>query len=151
MSTSPFALSRQQIKSIAQTVWTAKSYPTANVVLGLLDIPETTELLAGLTTAPYLQILPADAEEFHTGNAPIMDYYIDCELWFGFTNNADYDYTAIEDVRSTLAANLADYTKYGTTPPPLHVAPGTRPSIRSDLSPIAGLYLLTVYFKGVNV
>jgi hypothetical protein len=150
MATSPQALTRQQLKTIAQSAFTAQSLDSNRIALGLVDFSPSTTFLQSLVSAgPYLVILPSECGEFNTTDK-IMPYWIECVLWIGLTNWTSQDFTGAEDIlngTNGLITKWKDTSLYGSTCPAIHISP-TGPLVRSDVSPMAVCYSTKLLFHG---
>lgn len=152
MSVSKVALTRENIKAIADTV---TGLSASRNVLGLDDIGATTDFFATIvSTGPYLQIRPAkigkiDETSFMKG------FSVECRLYFGFANDADYTYTAIEDLLYTTGTGLIDSLMTVTNwtgaslSTPQSISDIAEPEILTDKKPIVAMYTLTLEFDGL--
>jgi hypothetical protein len=152
MATSPQALSRLQLQTMATAVFTALSLDTSRIKLGLANIADNVELLGTLVSAgPYLMIRPATTARI-SSTEKIMPYVVECQLYYGAAQNSDFDFTAVEDLvygPTGLVTKFLDFTAYGTTAPAIHVS-AAGPDVRSDLNPMAISYSIEVQFLGAN-
>ena len=151
-TTSPQGLSRQKLQALAQTVFAAQSPPldTTRIKLGLHDVSDNVEFISTLSSAgPYLMILPAVTEPV-SATEKIVPFKVEAQLWYATASDQDYDFLDVEEIlfgTSGIVKKWADHTQYTSSPPALHVE-ATGPEIRSDLTPIAFVYLITADFEG---
>jgi len=132
---STFSTIRTAVQTASQTV-APFSATTTQVVLGNYNWGPGTNFFANiLTTGPWLFILPcsgeADGQQFNGE----FDFFVD--LVYGFANNANYDFTAIEDIQALLIQAWVRYSKFvsGLSLGPLRIS-WSEPEVRSDISPV---------------
>lgn len=166
------AITTKALTSNVATITTsaAHNYEVGDVVTNVLDTPDTTfdgaytvasvpttttytfaktasnvasTAATGLTMhTPYLVILPA----VRTGLiVPQMDSEIEiiARLHFGFENNADYTFTAIEKILFPLMDAWQ-----GVLGAALEGMTSSAPEMDSSLSPIVGKYEITLTLRG---
>lgn len=154
MAVSEVALTRLKLKAIADAV---PGLTAARNVLGTHDLSVTDTFLATIVTdGPFLSIRPARMtdRDMTTGS---MKYEVDCMLYFGFANDAEYDWTAIEDVLFTgatgLLAALGTVTNWRASSSVVASLPQSidlsEPEKKID-KPIVAWYKLTLRFVGCN-
>lgn len=144
MATSAEAKTRLRIKAIADTV---SGLSAARNKLGLNDLSADTEFLNTLVSAgPYLIIMPAEPVAYDSTTL-LSHFKVELVLWIGAANNADNDYTAIEDLFATLRTAIMNRANYTTVCPPQDMTDISR-EVRTDLTPNAITYKMEIAFIG---
>ncbi|HEY3320877.1 MAG TPA: hypothetical protein VGP72_10470 [Planctomycetota bacterium] len=105
-ATGNMAKTRQRLAAIVGAVVT-------NTKLGLANMSEGSEFVQGLATAPAATIEPArmTGTEY---NQQTKDFEVTVKLFYGYSANEDFDYTAPEDLIEQITAALLDFSKYGS-------------------------------------
>lgn len=146
MATSTEAKARERLKAIADGV---SGLSAARNVLGVDDFGASTELFLDMVSGgPYLKVLPAKREETDI-QAGTKKFSIVAHLYFGFANDADYDFTAIEDIFFPLVNALAlasNWTSASVVSPTDVSTDG--PELKTNHKPIIGMYTITLNFMG---
>ena len=147
---SKVALTRENIKAIADAV---SGLTAARNVLGVDDIGATTEFFNTIVSSgPYLQIRPAKVSNVDVTSF-MKSFSIECRLYFGYTNDADYTYTAIEDVLYTVTTGLIDAllttANWTTLAVPQSIDGIDEPEILSNKKPAVGMYTIVLNFEGI--
>lgn len=154
MATSEIAKTRLKIKAIADGT---TGLTAARNVLGLHDLAEPDTFLDTLVSdGPFLSIRPArmTGRDQTTGS---NKFEVDCYMYFGFANNSEYDWTAIEDVLFTSTTGLL--ARLGTTSNwrpgdatdasiPQNIDFSGDPECKTTNSPILAWYKWTFHFVG---
>jgi len=132
------------IQEITQITSTTISYPKTAANVASTAAPGT------VTAGPCLFIRPARTA-FNMTNKN-KNFRVDSELWFGFAANADYTFTAIEDVlfdpTTGVLTALVNEDNYSDCAPPMEVQEVEEPELDTSQDPIVGKYRLTMSFKG---
>lgn len=122
------------------------------VYLGIDDLAANNSILSSLTSGPYLSIGPALPSDFDSTTC-YSRFDVDCELWFGAANDADYTFTDIEDFIFANSTGLrakwltiSNYTS-GEGVPPARQITFSKPEMRTDLKPMIGVYRMTLRFN----
>lgn len=105
MAASNWTLTRQRAKTILGTV----DGLTANrIVIGLKDWKPSDEFLRDLPTAgPFVLIRPTQQGDYNLSMKQ-CESTVDVVLYYGYPDDADQDFTAVEDLVALMMAKLFD-------------------------------------------
>lgn len=97
-------LTRKKAQVIAQAV---SGITNTRVKLGIVDDTSLSTFFSDMVNSgPYVVIEPAIDSDFEM-QAQLGDFEVPVLLWFGWTANAAYDFTAIENIKIALRTALA--------------------------------------------
>lgn len=138
---------RAQLRAIAFAL-AGTPFPIAQIPIGVKNFAITDHFLKQLlSTGPWLVISPAKPK--HSMTTGTREIEVRCHVWFGADKDADFDYTAIEDlVLKKLLPALANEDNYTLCGPPVGDIDVELPELDESVQPLTGKYTLTLNFKG---
>lgn len=143
MAVSPEAITVARITTILKTILTA-----AQVIQGTKDFAATDEFLQNIvSTGAWAIIKPAEQVGMDKASRN-NKFEITVLLYFGFANNANYDYAAIMDtVFSSVRTALKNPSLHTDCATP-HDIRVKFPNIDTTLDPVVGEYEITLTYMG---
>lgn len=135
---------REQIKVI---VAATTGFTDARAILGIDDLGASVEFKKNIVTdGPYVLIRPAVLAMDEVSVSGSVSYDFQFDVYFGFAGDADYDFTAIEDLLFTAATGLIPKLRTNATwtaaslPVPSGITQLGPPQIQTTHKPAIGRY-----------
>ena len=111
-----------------------------------VDTPITANLPTPAPCGPAFFVMPAEMTGF-SASSRLSEYTVDCLLYFGFPYDADYDFTAIENIAFAVRNALVAPEAWTDAPYPTGGLTMSKPELL-DLRPMVGLYRFALSFMG---
>jgi hypothetical protein len=150
MATNTIPLSRERLKAILDdTTGGGLTLAAARVKLGVVNQAATDEFFNNIVTAgPMCVIGPADIGDRNLQQQTFL-FDIPAYLWIGYAADADYDYTAAEDLVSEILKKLANVSLYSTGAKPVNGI-GIDRDDEVNLKPKVICYKFTLQYVGAD-